>query len=406
MLQRFAALCLALLLVCAGAWAETVDDSRLLAVVNGVRLSVDEVEREFQDNAAYYREDGCSDEDIAQLRDTLAREAVQNEVLRQKAAELGLTQFTEEEVASYRADAQNQYDNMLSYYMDFFAGDGLSESEVREQTVAYFDESGYTVESVLRQQLEDAAQERLYEQVISTVEMTEQELDAYYAQRVEADRQNYSENLYAFEYALCGESVVTYVPAGFRTVRALLIRFDDEVMMTLFDLMQQREELMADEQGNAAQLARIDEQIAQLEEPARQTMDQVQARLDAGEDFVNLMKEYGEDTGAQMEPFASQGCYVSADSVVWPAEFVQAAMALTVPGEVSQPFSVYYGMYLLRYEGEAVEGPVPLESIHDALMREAMEGKTQQAYQDQIDQWYAQAQIELHLENLREAQDE
>ena len=114
MLQRFAALCLALLLVCAGAQAETIDDSRLLAVVNGVRLSVDEVEREFLDNAAYYREDGRSDEDIEQLKETLVREAVQNEVLRQKAEELGLTQFTEEEVASFRADAQNQYDNMLS----------------------------------------------------------------------------------------------------------------------------------------------------------------------------------------------------------------------------------------------------------------------------------------------------
>ena len=291
-MKKAMALCLALLLVCGAAWAEQENNDRVLAVVNGVQVSVDEVEREFQDNAAFYRESGQSDAEINKLKEELARECVMNELLRQKAAELGLDRFSEEELASYRADAENQYDNMLTYYMDYFADDSLTEDEVREQTVAYFTESGYTVDSILSQQLRDAAQDRLYEQITQTVEMTEDELQAYYDQRVAADRQEFTENVYAFEYALSGESVVTYVPAGFRAVRALLVRFSDEDTMKMFDLTQRREELMADESSNREALAEVDAQIEQATASTREVMSGIQARLSAGEDFMTLMKEF------------------------------------------------------------------------------------------------------------------
>ena len=78
-------------------------------------------------------------------------------------------------------------------------------------------------------------------------------------------------------------------------------------------------------------------------------------------------------------------------------------MALQKPGDVSQPVTVYYGMYLIRYEGEVPEGPVAIDKVHDALMREAVETKKQDAYQEQIDQWYAQADITLYLDHLTEA---
>lgn len=402
-MKRMIAICLAALLVYGAAFAEQENNERVLAVVNGVEVSVDEVEREFQDNAAFCRESGQGDAEISKLKEDLARECVTNELLRQKAAELGLDQFSEEELASFRADAENQYENMLTYYMDYFAEEGLSEEEVRAQTMDYFTQSGYTVDSILAQQLKDETQDRLYEYITRTVEMTEAELQSYYNQRVESDRKEYTENVYAFEYALSGESVVTYVPAGFRAVRALLVRFSDEDTMTMFDLTQRREELLADESGNKEALAEVDAQIEQITAPTREVMNEILARLNAGEDFMTLMKEFNEDVSAEIEPFASQGSYVSADSVVWPAEFVQAAMALQNPGDVSQPVTVYYGMYLIRYEGEVPEGPVAIDKVHDALMREAVETKKQEAYQSQIDQWYAQADITLYLDHLVEA---
>lgn len=392
-----------LLALSTAAGAQEIESNRVLAVVNGVAVSVDEIEQEFQDAAAFYRESGQPDEEIQNLRETLARECIMKELLRQKAAELGVDQFTEEEIADCRADAENQYESMLSYYMDYFYEEGLSEEEIRAQTVAYFDESGYTVDSVVAQQLSDMAQDRLYEQVTQNVEMTEAELSAYYNQRVEADRQEYTENLYAFEYALSGEGTVTYVPAGFRRVRALLVRFSDEDTMTMFDLTQLHDELMADEQSNLEQLKTVEAQMEEATASARAVIAEIQERLRAGEDFMTLMEQYNEDVSAEVEPFASEGSYVTGDSVVWPAEFVQAAMSLQEPGAVSQPVTVYYGIYLIRYEGEVPEGPVALEKVHDALMQEGMESKKQQSYEVQINQWYDEANIEMHLENLTEA---
>lgn len=407
MIQKAMALCLMLcLLLCTAAGAQTVQQDRVLAVVNGVEVSVDGIEREFQDAAAFYRECGEPDEEIQALRESLAYEAVKSEVLRQKAVELGLDQFPQDEVDACRADAENQYESMLSYYMDYFAEDGLSEEEVRAQTVAYFEESGYTVDKVVSQQLDDIAQERLYEQVTQSVEMTEAELADYYAQRVESDRQEYTENPYAFEYALSGEGAVTYVPAGFRRVRALLVRFSDTDTIGMFELLQRREQLLADEQSNQEELQAVEQEIEEATASTRAVIAEIQERLKAGEDFMTLMQQYNEDASAETEPFASEGSYVNSDSVVWPAEFVQAAMALQNPGDVSQPVTVYYGMYLIYYEGEAQEGPVALEKVHDALMQEAMDSKKQQTYEEQIVRWYDEASIELHLESLLEAEEE
>ena len=102
------------------------------------------------------------------------------------------------------------------------------------------------------------------------------------------------------------------------------------------------------------------------------TLDEIQARIDAGEDFQALIDEYGEDPGMQDEPTATVGYYVSADSTVWDTAFRDAAMLLANVGDISEPVLGMSGIHIIRYEGDVTPGAVPLEEVRGQLFDEAL----------------------------------
>ena len=72
------------------------------------------------------------------------------------------------------------------------------------------------------------------------------------------------------------------------------------------------------------------------------------------------------------------------------------------PGEISGPVRDGTGIHFLRYEGEVAPGAIPLSQVRDALSEEALIARKQAAYDEAVAAWYAEAQVELYLENLTE----
>ena len=97
------------------------------------------------------------------------------------------------------------------------------------------------------------------------------------------------------------------------------------------------------------------------------TVDEVEEKLAAGEDFDALMEQYGQDPGMQTSPAKENGYPVSADSTNWVTEFRDAAMALENVGDVSEPVRSEYGIHIIKYVSDAVEGEVGLDAVRDAL---------------------------------------
>ena len=119
------------------------------------------------------------------------------------------------------------------------------------------------------------------------------------------------------------------------------------------------------------------------------TLDDIQTRLDAGEDFQALIDEYGEDPGMQNEPTASVGYYVSADSTTWDTAFRDAAMLLSNVGDVSEPVLGMSGVHIIRYESDVTPGPVPLEEVRDRLYDEALTTLREENYAALLSEWVA-----------------
>ena len=112
------------------------------------------------------------------------------------------------------------------------------------------------------------------------------------------------------------------------------------------------------------------------------------------------MEEYGEDPGMKSEPYASEGYLVHADSRQWVTEFRDGAMALEQVGDVSQPIRTSYGLHIIRYEGDVEGGAADYESMKDQLSAEVQDRTMSEYFAGLLDQWRAEAEITVYLENF------
>ncbi len=407
MTKRILALALCALLAAVPALAESAPEG-VLAVINGTAYPIDEIQSEFDYYAAMYEYYGLSDE-IEALKADIIDFYVQYYVQMDAAAQLGFDRFTEEEEAGIAAEAQEEYEGMLADYQDYFAEEGMSDEDIRAAVIQYFDENGYTVETIIQSARESRIMDRYYDYVTADVTV---DIEAAYESRVASQKEEYDADPSNFEYdAMYGEDIY-YVPEGFRAVYHILLLLDDESADALYDLQARQTEVYdeitaaLDADPNAkvdalsAELDAISVQIDELIAPLLERADEIYARLDAGESFFALMEEYGEDPGMQEDPFMTNGYYVSADSIMWETNFRDGAMALEKEGDVSEPVLTSYGIHLILHGGDLASGPVPLESVRENLEAAALDDARQAAYNEAVEAAMAAAEIVVYPENL------
>ena len=397
-------LCLALcaLLACGCALADAAPEG-VLAVINGRAYSAEDVQAEFDYYAAMYEAYGLSDE-IEALKDDIIEYYVQYYVQLDAARQLGLDEFSDEELEEISARAQETYDATLAEYMASFAEEGVSEEDVRAATVLFLEGNAYTPESVMQSLVDSEIMERYYDYVTADVEV---DIEAQYDRLVAEQKADYDADPMNFEYDVMYEGDIYYIPEGFRAVYHILLLLDDADAGTLADLQGRQREIGmemdaedADTAALGAELESIDEQIDELCAPLRERADEIYARLEAGENFFDLMDEYGEDPGMREEPYRTKGYYVSADSAMWVEEFRDAAMALEKEGDVSGPVLTSYGIHLIMHGGELASGAVPLEGVREALTETALTDAQQAAYSAAVEAAVEAADIVVYPENV------
>ena len=402
--KRILAVALCALLAAVPALAEAAPEG-VLAVINGTEYPVDEIQAEFDYYAAMYEYYGLADE-IDALKDDIIEFYVQYYVQMDAAAQLGFDRFTEEEEAEIMAEAQAEYDETLAEYWDYFAEEGVSDEEIREAVLQYFEENDYDVETIFKNARDTRIMDRYFDYVTADVTA---DVDAIYEERVAAQKEEYEADPSSFEYdAMYGEDIY-YVPEGFRAVYHILLLIDDESAEALYDLQARQAEIAAelenpgentDAAALQAELEEIGGQIDELIAPLMEKADEIYARLDAGESFFALMEEYGEDPGMQEDPFMTKGYYVSEGSAMWEPNFRDGAMALEKEGDVSEPVLTSYGIHLILHGGDLASGPVPLESVRENLEATALDEARQAAYSEAVEAAVAAADITVYPENV------
>ena len=434
------ALMLAAMLVLSGCALVTVDEAadnaRVILDVDGETVNKavfhNMVEYQLYQNQqmnSYYQMLGLTGS-FSTDENTVAQEVLASYtnslVAKHKAAELGFDQMTEEENQEIQETAEKNYEELLTEIKDHYLADSasLDEAELRQKAMEYANENGMsTLENYLDSANIEKSVEKLRADTVKDVTYTQEELQAKLDEEAAANKTTFESNPDYYGYYLNNGTPVYYNAPGYRMVKQVLVKFNEEDNTALTEKnteLSQAKTALNDAQSALTEAAEDADKTAlqAAVDEAQAKLDEVQAAYDAlketayaniqakadeiyqkaiaeGADFDALVAEFNEDTGMPAAGYAVREGYS-----FFVASFVDAAMALEKVGDVSEPVKSDYGFHIIQYSADITEGTVALETVSDTLGAELLSEKQDQAYADALAAWVSEAKVESHLEKL------
>ena len=379
-------------------------------------------------------------EHIASAQESAINALIEEAVTTQKAQEYGLDQFGDQELVDIIASVDETYDNYVSSVQDYYFADTELTGDALDAAVeAKMLELGYgSKDELITQEKQAASLEKLKDYVVKDVAVTQEDIQSAYDTNVANAIADYTSSLPKYASDVNNGSIIYYVPAGYRYVKNLLIKISDEDSDTISflnteimdkqssldstlsaiadlpedpaedteDVAKNREELTTLSDSLTAEIADLTAQLDTVTESAyaaiQPTVDEVTAKLDAGEDFDTLMETYGEDAGMTVEPAKTTGYLVCGGMTTYVDEFVTSAMALEAVGDVSAPFRTGYGIHIVKYASDLEEGAVALDEIQDSLEAELLSEKQDAFYNETVAQWVTDANAKTYPDKLKD----
>ena len=382
-----------------------------------------DVQEQYNAAAAQYEAYGMSLEAYG-LADTVKRDvvnsAVQTGVLLAKAAELGLDQFDDETEAALEAEAQKMMDEYNDYYISYFYADAEETTdEMREEAEAYWRENGLTLENLIESNRQNAVLEAVYNYATQDVSVTEEDIQAAYESMVEKNKSDYVDDR-TYNSDRSSGVAIAWNPEGYRTVKHVLIMFSDEQAQRYTDLQNQLNSLNAEreaiqnssededeEADEPRELADVDaditacaKEIEALYTQLLPTANEVIDAFESGTSFDELIEEYNDDPGMRNEPTATEGYAVSENSTYWEQAFTDGAMSIENVGEISEPVYGTNGIHIIYYLADIEPGETGLETVRENVEESAEAQMLQQAYDEQLEKWIEEANVEYHYESF------
>ncbi|HIR06763.1 MAG TPA: hypothetical protein IAA71_01045 [Candidatus Pullichristensenella stercoripullorum] len=399
----------------------------LVATFDGGEVPLDEAESLYDLSVTQYAQMGI--DVVAYGMDGILREVVvdtlaEEAIVQYMAGELGLG-LTEEQQAQFAEEAQATYDSQVdSYYQTYLAGQYESEEDGLAVAAQALDEMGYSYESYLDSLTSTQLSTNVYDYVTKDVAVSEEDVEAAYDEYVAADEANYADP-YQFENAFSSGVTIYYTPEGYRNVKHILFKFDDD-QATRYDELSTRLADLEAEQVAAAEAAdatpapeaedgeaespraitEIEADIAQvsadLDALYEELMPEAEAaieRFNAGEDIDALIAELNDDTGMPETGYAVSTT-AEASAQAWDPAFTEGALSIEEVGGLSAPVRGVYGIHLIYYAGDITPGATALEEVHDEVESLTLQNKISQTYADQISAWKEELHLVTYPEHL------
>ena len=419
----------------------------------------DDAMKEYDAATSAYAQYGLSIDDYADgIKEDILKSLVKSAVIDAKAEALGLSQLDDETLANLQAEAAETFENYLSSYKSYFAADAATDEEAREQTIAALEQYGLTQETLTQQTIDGYVDEQLYNYVTADVAVTDEDVQAKYDAMVAEAQESYADD-YGYNNARNSGATIVWNPEGYRAVKHVLIKFDDEQAKQYSELHSTLDSLNAelealDTPAETEAPVEVEDADVEVEEapaeeaeteeaPAEeaeaeatpevtpeptpeprsrqeiqsdignvaseievlysQLMPQAQQVIDefnGGTDFDTLIEKYNADPGMQNEPTATNGYAVSAGSTTWDPAFTEGAMSIEAVGQISGPVYGQNGIHVIYYLSDITPGPVALEDIADAVKEAALQDKTSETYDSQVDAWVEEAHPVYHVDRF------
>lgn len=362
------------------------------------------------------------------VKKDIVESAVQEAVLMDKAAELGLDQLDAETTAELEASAAAMIDEYIDYYINYFYADAEEVSdEMRAEAEAYWKDNGLDYDSALESLRSEAVSNAAYDYVTKDVSITQEDVQAAYETLIEENKSSYT-NDSTYNSDRSAGVAIAWNPEGYRAVKHVLVKFNDEQAQRYSDLQSQLDSLNVEKDvienpGDAgedaaedaaeeptaeprsieevnADIAACATEVEALYSQLLPTAEEIIAAFDSGTSFDELIEKYNEDPGMQNEPTASMGYAVSENSTYWEQAFTDGAMSIANVGEISAPVYGSNGIHIIYYMSDIPAGEVALDEIRESVETDALNQKLQSTYNDQLVAWVEEAGVEYFYSNF------
>ena len=417
----------------AEAAAET-EEPVLLVTINGEEIPSDHEEVEYWINYYLYQLSGSgydvSDPEMLQAVNQYALLNTMRFILiRQKAAELGLDSFTDEEKAEWEKAAKDNWELAVESYTQGVTDESADDEKAaaRADAIAALKNDGYEEDSYIQgyvdSEISNELINRLMDYTGEGITVEDDEIQAYFNELVEEDKANYADDISNYEFLTqYYQQPSYYMPEGYRGINHILLKVDDTLLNTWKDLTARYEEQKAAEESPEETITPVDAEpetddeaepegtpeptaepvTEEMVEAARQaildsvkpTVDEIKAKLADGASFDDLILEYGTDPGMQDEATRTSGYPVHKESIIWDPAFTAGAIALEKVGDVSEPVVGQYGVHILHYLRDIPGGAIELtEEMKNEFHDDLLEQKRNAALNAALDKWLEESDI-------------
>lgn len=335
-------------------------------------------------------------EECAQQRSTIINYLINEQIVVDQAAKLGVTLSEEDQ-----NEVDENYNQLIEQSIEGFkssvnAGgttevDG--EAAILEAAEKLFDENlaacGMTRDDLLISLRNIKLTQKLKERLAEDDPVEYSDAEAQYDQIIAGIQQVYENSPADYEQDLYYKYY--WLPDNSRLIKHILINFDSDDSTEITACRENNDEAGADK-AKAAALEKL-----------RPEVEQIKEQLDNGADFDELAKQYSEDPGLESYP---NGYLVVPNGSSYYAEFQQGAYELENIGDYKM-VGTDLGWHIIQYASDAVITEENKQAMRDALFQNLQENAADNAYYDKMKQWreeyaYDIAYIALDIEEPAE----
>ena len=333
----------------------------LAATVGDQEVTVQQLTINYKNSLNYasaYGYDTSTDEGIASFRDYLLDNLISSAMKIYQAKQAGIT-LTDEEMTAAKDTAQKNYDDTVQSFKDQAKQAGATNIDAYAKTLFTnaLVQNKTTVKKLQAELLEDAINSSLVSKhrtaLLEGVSLTEDELKAKYTEELASQKASFDatpSSYFTYEsYAQYGYNAPpVYVPNGFFRVRQILVA--DEATATL-----------------------------------------IKEKIDAGEDFEALLKQYNTDPGMDNEAYAAG--YLVGEGASYVESFLTASLALANDGDVSAPVQSDYGWHIIKRVSTEPAHEIAYEDVKTTLDAYEQNAYQQQYYSDIVSKWVSDTSL-------------
>lgn len=438
---KIIALALACALIFSGCSLMSIDTKRVqnqvVATVNGTPITRQRVEMEAKssDEYAYYAYYyGMTDEQLQtgdmkewydNLLNTTLDKLVSDELLLQKAPELGVS-LTDQEKSDKRTAADEQFSSLKDQLRTQVeqemhpspspsptasasampsptptpaptatpapsasaeptatpTPDPVVEAEVEKRYQESIDQSGFTTDSYYEYLCNQALVTKVQDYIKNEASVSDEDVKKWYDDTLATQQKDMDADPTKFASNMNSNLICTYVPEDTVAVKQVLLKYKDS------DLQQVAQKLYTDGKTDEA-MKLLQGEIAAL----MPTATDIETKLNAGKSIDDLIKEYGEDPGMTSGTSATIGYLVGASTKDYVKEFTDEALKLKNVGEVSAPFTTYYGVHVMQAIKVYTKGVVPFDSLKDQIKTALLPSVQDAKLSDTTKQWLGEAKV-------------